>query len=322
MKIKIYCLMLFLFAIIPSFHAHAQEATKGAILFEKGVPMTQNGQPFIARNPFNPALPFPANAIYKNSTSDQFGTVIVQGKEYWGQLEFDLDPMYDDSVEGDDLFQNASEDLPKLYGSRNYLVDDQDIHSAYKTNWESLSGVSEAGIIYSPTAWNFVPGMIQDGDIILSAQGEKALYTDEYSHLQVWDNRSPQQEAGWSIKAKMKDWPTAPDGSQLVGSYLVIPTGVARNELNDNPAQEDQKFLTMERKIDAQTAGTLWQTKGEKQLQEDGFSQEEILTTGRAMSTLTWKTSDIQLVIPPSSKPKESDYSIRIIWYLEQAPEI
>ena len=78
--------------------------TGASIKFEKGLPETEDDRKMIARDPENPALPFPADQVYRTSPSTKFGTVTIDGREYWGQLEFDY--------EVEDIFAGAKDDQP------------------------------------------------------------------------------------------------------------------------------------------------------------------------------------------------------------------
>jgi len=316
MKKKIGLLVLFLLTFATSYSSKVlANSSQTGIFFEKGLPKTENNTPFVARNPQNPALPFPANPIYRNSNSDKFSTVIFNGVNYWGQVEFDFDP------QNQEEFIQATDEKPKLYSSRAYLNIPEDTTSGYNSQWGQFSGIEHTGLLYVPHVWDFGTAEVEGNKIILSAIGEAAYYSEEISHLQIWDNRDITQESTWSVRVKMKDWPRAQDGSQLIGSYISLPRGIARNELNKNPELEDKKFSSQEAIFDAENSALIWQTKGRGELEKEGYSNEEILRTGKGMSTLSWNTSEIELHVPVQEQNNAGIYSMQLVWYIEKGPE-
>ncbi|SJZ39949.1 WxL domain surface cell wall-binding [Pilibacter termitis] len=304
--------------------------TNGSITLEKGMVVNPPTKlEFVARDPENPARPFPANPIYKTSESSNFGTVVVNGQSYWGQLEFDLDPEVDATKEDKDIFQEATDEKPMLYSWRAYLKDPQTANGVYNEQWHQNTGLPHAGLVYVPVAWDFGMGYASGEHQALQGVGYKSLYTDRISHLQMWDNRTEDNETGWTVRAKLNDYPTDEETKEkLVGAYITIPKAVARNEFNTLPSsntlaseKSDDKFITKEVNITATDSVVLWETKGKAELATLGYTEEQIKTTGKGMSTLTWNTADVQLHIPENKDFQIGDYHFGISWSIEKGPE-
>ncbi|MDR2834173.1 MAG: hypothetical protein LBV67_10705 [Streptococcaceae bacterium] len=319
MKKRLFPLSLALIILLlPTQNIQAQTQTN--VEFFHGLPSLPDGRRFMARNPLDPRLPFPANEVYKESNSPLFGFVEVDGVEYWGQIEFDLKPSNEQSDE--ETLQIATNQYPKLFGERGYLVDPKNSLSAYNQDWNKDTPMPHAGIVHVPFMWNFGKAQLHDTQVTLQALGSPSFYTDIFSHIQTFDNRFDSTNSTWTLGAKLLDWPTNRNGNQLIGATIFLPSAIARNEFNEDATQPDKRFLTHQAHVSKEYTSTLWETKSKEQLVEEGFSIEAIKTRGVGMSTLTWQTNQIELHIPTQDIQtiQAGFYAVRILWSMTKGP--
>ncbi|MDR2833901.1 MAG: hypothetical protein LBV67_09310, partial [Streptococcaceae bacterium] len=143
-NLSLIFLLFFVFFIKSTFVFANDDDLKSHANFNLGTTKLPDGRSFIARNPFDPKLPFPANSIYKESHSSLFGTILVDGQNHWGQVEFDLEGQ-----------SEATTQYPKLYSWREYLLNPSDEASDYNENWEQKTGIKNAGLVHVPVRWGF-----------------------------------------------------------------------------------------------------------------------------------------------------------------------
>lgn len=291
--------------------------TAGSVEFYRSFPTTEDGRAFISRNPLNPAQPFPAADIFRTNGSEKHG--YVDG--VWGQLQFDH---VGDLWESDTIdFGAASAETPKLFSDRAYLREYDDIDSGFDETW-NVSGLGNVGIVHTPFMWDFGNAEILgngNGTMRLHAQGDARVYQEDYSFLQIWDNRETHEGGGWAVHVQLADHPTASDGAQLVGATIGLPQATARNEFNTNPSQADNRFVTQDAIVGTIDPVTVMHTRGVRRLTDEGFNATQIAATGRGMTTLTWNTEDIFMDIPTRAINGANDYLVILLWTMTRSPE-
>lgn len=352
LKKRAFLVCIGLLSLGATFEVSAETSTNTTDLkagFQKWFPTDENGKVYISRDPLNPKLPFPASVVYKTLSNQnkvdgdaildvedkKYGNVTVNGQTYWGQLEFDLDPTQDTKNNSHEDFLVGSEKFPKLYSYRDYYRNPEDITSDYywpknttdddgdsNDGVPARHGIADLGLVYLPSSWNF--GSVEDSNgsaITLVNQGDKAHYTDDISHLQVWDNRLSKSDLDWEVQVEMSKEPTDENGNILTGAVIEIPKGISRNEFNGpsgNGSESDKgdaKFEAYAVTVGKSTgSATIWKTKSSA-----SRDTKEAQTTGKGMSTLTWETEDVKLQIPSGRTVSNGNYSMRLRWTILQS---
>ncbi|SJZ61865.1 WxL domain surface cell wall-binding [Pilibacter termitis] len=160
------------------------------------------------------------------------------------------------------------------------------------------------------TEFDFGDVTEKDGIDTYTVIGNPAFYEQEKMFVQLTDNRSS-RDTGWKLQAQFIDKLVSTDEEkhQLVGVKLLLPKGIARNSLTDNPAQEDTKNIaTFAQGINDEAPTTIAETIASDRLR------------GKGVSTITWATKDISLQVP-AQLAKEKNYSFAIRWTLVTQPD-
>ncbi|MGX6962084.1 WxL domain-containing protein [Vagococcus xieshaowenii] len=122
-------------------------------------------------------------------------------------------------------------------------------------------------------------------------------------YLQVTDNRDDAD--GWSVKVSRTEFVMNDGTNQLAGSTLTLPTGEARNALNETPTVIDTDLIIggeTSIPVGADNAKTI-------------FGSPAVTGTGKSTSTYVWDASQETLTVP-KNVAKSGTYTSTINWTL------